>query len=103
MTTPATGPTAPQHPELNKLFHKHLDAGDHIRYADETKLIVWHDNSQPGCLGVLTLIFLAIITIGIWLIILFMLGGLSNKGELITYTLNKRGKVKKSIQYGVKK
>ena len=51
----------------------------------------------------LTLIFLAIITIGIWLIILFMLGGLSNKGELITYTLNKRGKVKKSIQYGVKK
>lgn len=92
----------PQNPDLAKLFHEHLDAGDTIRYVDETKLIVWHE-PKAGCAGVLMLILLAVLTIGIWLIILAVAGGLSNKGELITYTVTKRGKIKKKIQYGVTK
>lgn len=75
-------PEAPSNPKLAKLFHQHLQAGDQIRYVDDTTLVVWHQN-QVGAFGCLTLILL-------------ILGGLSPNGQLITYTVKRNGKIKKT-------
>lgn len=88
-------PEAPSNPKLAKLFHQHLQAGDQIRYVDDTTLVVWHQN-QVGAFGCLTLILLGLITAFIVPIILLILGGLSPNGQLITYTVKRNGKIKKT-------
>lgn len=52
-----------------------------------------------GCLGVLVVILLAIITVG--LALLFgLLAMLDKSGTLTTYTVKKNGKIKKKVKGG---
>lgn len=83
----------PSNPKLAKLFDKHLQAGDEIRYADETQLVVFKQNKW-GCTGLLLLIALGIITAFIVPLILLLMGAFAPGGQVITYTVKKNGKIK---------
>lgn len=93
MTTPA-GATRPSNPKLAKIFDDALHSGREIRYADETQVVVYQKN-QWGCGGIILLILLGIITAFIVPIILLILGAFAPGGQVITYTLQPNGKVKK--------
>lgn len=83
----------PSNPKLAKLFDKHLQAGDEIRYADDNQLVVFKQNKW-GCGGLLLLIVLGILTALIVPIILLIMGALAPGGQVITYTVKKNGKIK---------
>lgn len=87
-------PQRPSNPDLAKLFDKHMRAGDTIRYADDTQMIVWHPTGL-GCGALIWLILLGILTLFIVPIILLILGALNPSGQLITYTVQDNGKIKK--------
>lgn len=91
METTAQRPT---NPDLAKLFDKHLHAGDTIRYADDTQMIVWHPTGI-GCAGLIGLIIIGMLTLFIVPVILLVLGALNPSGQLITYTVQDNGKIKK--------
>lgn len=89
---------APNHPGLRKLYFKAIENGEQIRYADEERLVTWKQN-EMGCVGVLFVITLAIITLG--LALLFgLLALLDKSGTLTTYTVKKNGKIKKKVKGG---
>ena len=90
-------PTRPTHPGLAQAFDRELRAGHEIRYADDTQVVAYRKN-QWGCLGIIFLIIIGLLTVFIVPIILFILGALSPGGQTITYTLKPNGKVKKKTR-----
>lgn len=93
MSTPA-GITRPSNPKLAKIFDDAIQSGREIRFADETTVVVYQKN-QWGCGGIILLILLGIFTLLIVPIILLILGALAPGGQVITYTLQPNGKIKK--------
>lgn len=83
----------PDNPKLAKLFDKHLQAGHEIRYSDDTRLVVWKKN-ELGCGGLILLILLGLLTAFIVPLILLLLGALSPRGQVITYTVKPNGNIK---------
>lgn len=84
----------PSHPALARHFDDALSRGYEIRYADEHQVVVYRQNSW-GCGGCLLLILLGIVTVFIVPIILLLLGVIAPGGQVITYTLQPNGRVKK--------
>lgn len=94
MTIPT--PVRPAHPELAKLFDQAIQSGQEIRYVDETRLVVFRKNSW-GCGGIIFLVIIGLLTAFIVPIILFFMGALAPGGRVITYEVQKNGKVKQSV------
>lgn len=99
MTTP-TGFQRPQHPQLASIFDKAIRRGDEIRYVDEQTLVVFEETKIGfigGCLGTVILIGLIIISFG--LVLLFAIAGVGKRsGSIVTYTVARNGKVKRSVK-----
>jgi hypothetical protein len=93
MTTPA-GYARPNNKKLAKIFDDAIRDGLDVRYADDTKVVVYRQN-RWGCGGIILLVILGIVTVLIVPIILLILGALSPGGQVITYTLTRTGRVKK--------
>lgn len=82
----------PTSPALGKAFDEALRKGWEVRYADESRVVAFERN-RLGCLGLLLVIGLAVITLGIAL--LFGLLSLGDKSGIVhEYTLQPSGKVK---------
>lgn len=96
MTT-SGGVTRPSNPKLAKVFDQAIQNGLEVRYADDTRVVVFRKN-QWGCGGLILLIILGILTVFIVPIILLILGALAPGGQVITYTLTSSGKIKKKAR-----
>jgi len=96
MTTSAAYPR-PTDRRLAKAFDDALTRGYEIRYADETRVVVYRKN-QWGCGGLLFLILLGVLTAFIVPLILLILGAFSPSGQTITYELKPNGKLKKKTR-----
>lgn len=96
MTKPPPAFQRPSNPALAKVFDEALRKNQEIRYTDETRVVAFERN-RLGCLGLLLIIGLAIITLGIAL--LFGVLSLGDKSGIVhEHTLQANGKVK-SRQY----
>ncbi|MFF2054123.1 hypothetical protein ACFVU2_21130 [Leifsonia sp. NPDC058194] len=93
MTMPAAF-TKPANPRLAKVFDEAIARGHQIRYADETQVAVFQRN-ELGCMGLILLIIIGLLTAFIVPIILLVIGALSPRGRVITYTVKPNGKIKK--------
>lgn len=89
----------PQHPVLARRFDEAVERGWEVRYADDTRLVVWRRN-ELGCGGLLVLLLLGLVTAFIVPVVLLVLGALSPSGQIITYTVTQSGKVKKKSRAG---
>jgi len=96
MSTPA-GISRPSNPKLAKIFNDAIQNGLEVRFADDTQVVVYRKN-QWGCGGIILLILLGILTAFIVPLILLILGALAPGGQVITYTLQPNGKIKKKMR-----
>lgn len=89
--------TRPLNPKLAKLFDEAINRGDEIRFADETRLVIYRSRGI-GCGGWILLILLGIVTVFIVPLILLLLGAVPRKGQTVTYTLKPNGNLKKRVR-----
>jgi len=87
----------PSDRRLAQAFDDALTRGWEIRYADETRVVVYRKN-QWGCGGLILLILLGVLTAFIVPLILLILGAFAPGGQTITYELKPNGKVKKKTR-----
>lgn len=91
MTTPTVF-QRPSNAALARVFDDALRRNQEIRYADETRVVTFERN-RLGCLGLILVIFLIVISLGIAL--LFGVLALGDKSGIIhEHTLQPNGKVR---------
>lgn len=94
MTIPTR--SRPSNSKLAKIFDQALAKGHEIRYVDDQRLVVFEKN-KLGCMGLIVLIILGLLTAFIVPVILLILGALSPSGRVLTYTVQPNGKIKRKI------
>lgn len=91
---PGTGKLAPLSPLLQPMALRAIGEGNEIRHAQGNTLIVAEKRNTPAMTIVLAIV-LGLFTAGIALLIMAILGAFRQHVELVEYSINAEGKMRR--------